>query len=73
MSEIKKAEKTDFISLAVAIAIISEECNLNVKEFSSMLEALGRVTNEQCEMIGAICSAFKMRDVMENQTGQNKN
>ena len=70
---IEATENSKFINLAVAIAMINKECDLNVKEFNLMLKTLGCITHEQCEMIGAICSAFKMRDVMENQTGQNKN
>ena len=61
-------ENTDFLSLAVAIAVVSEKFNLNAKEFGSMLELLGCVTHEQCEMIGFICSAFKVRENLNSQT-----
>ena len=53
--------------MEVIIAVMAEKFNLNIEEFSSMLEILGYVTHEQCEIVCAICSAFKMREVIENQ------
>ena len=55
--------------MEVIIAVMAEKFNLNIEEFSSMLEILGYVTHEQRETICSIYSAFKMRDVMENQIG----
>ena len=65
------------VEIEAGIAMISEIYQLDAVKVTRILQKLGSITHEQRETILAICTAFKMRDVMENQIGhirlENKN
>ena len=52
---------------AVAIATLCSTYGLNAIEFSKMLEALGHITPEQKSETLITCTAFAVKDMMDNQ------
>lgn len=56
------------IGVEAEIAIISENYGLNEQEFCEMLETLGCITREQRNKIITICTAFAVKDMIENRT-----
>ena len=51
-------ELKEKVDIEIAIAIVSEYYNLDVKAVSKILQALGSITPEQCETAAVVCAAF---------------
>ena len=60
------------VEIEVGIAMISEIYQLDAVKVTRILKKLGSITHEQSETILAICTAFKVRDMLGSQLKSDK-
>ena len=55
------------VEIEVGIAMISKIYQLDAVKVTRILQKLDSITHEQRETILAICTAFKVKDIMDSQ------